>query len=386
MEEYDDIKRLLAPRREIKASAGLRRRVDVGVGNHPMIFRPSFFRALWWGGSLSAVAAVLLLLLLPPRLTANEVLSSALDSFREVADFSMTVEVRTRPNENFAHIGIGEEFVRHRLNVSRRDSVLRWSMDKGGRGACGDTTGSYTWVNSLNVGWHTHSGPERFLCFLSGFLNPEKIIEGELTACRMGGVENCKVKRRDGLLELTVTCHPQGDFSNPYMLNATIKGSENIRKYLFDPASGRLVGASVHVVDNGRQTEVLRITGISYGMVDEAAFGVPRDVRFIEADAPGVPEGLAGLTPGEVASVVLSAFKEWDERILRMAIGDIADEAYREEFEGAELISVGEPFMSGSSDLMFVPYRIKMPDKTVRSHNLALRRNSNGGWLVDGGL
>lgn len=386
MEEFDDIKRLLAPRREIKASERLRRRVEMSSGSHRVVFRPSFFRALWWGGSLAAVAAMLLVLLLPPRLTANEVLTSAFDAFNEVSDFSMTVEVRTRSNENFAYIGMGEEFVTHRINVSRRDSALCWSIDKGGRGAYGDTTGSYTWVNSFNIGWHSNSGPERFLYFLSGFLNPEKIIEGELTACRMGGGEKCKVKRRDGLIELTVNYSPQGDFTNPYMLNATIKGSENIRKYLFDPTSGRLVGASVYVIDNGRPTEVLRMADISYGVVDKTAFGVPREVMFIEADAPGVPEGLAGLTPVEAASVVLSGFREWDERILRMAIGEMADEAYREEFEGAELISVGEPFMSGRPDVMFVPYRIKMPDKTVRSHNLALRKNSNGGWIVDGGL
>ncbi|WP_287936468.1 hypothetical protein, partial [Duncaniella freteri] len=77
MEDYKDIRELLRPRRDIKASAKLREKVRVAIDKD----RKNRMLKKWvFGGiSLSAVAAVLLLMLIPSGMSAKEILSQAIE-------------------------------------------------------------------------------------------------------------------------------------------------------------------------------------------------------------------------------------------------------------------------------------------------------------------
>ena len=59
----------------------------------------------------------------------------------------------------------------------------------------------------------------------------------------------------------------------------------------------------------------------------------------------------------------------------------------KEYFGGLKVISIGEPFKSGSYHGEFVPYEIEFKSGEKKEFNLAVRNdNPNKVWIVDGGF
>lgn len=386
MDDYKDIRDLLKPRRDIKASDDLREKVRSALAME----RRKHEARRWMVGSLcimTAAAAVMLFVLLPSGLSAKSVLADAIDAFRHAETVDMTVEVRTRPVENFRYIDMNEDFVRHHVRIVDADSLLRWRIDKGERVATGSSRDIYTWMPSLRLGWHIKgSDYENILGYLATLLTPRKILEYELDNCTNGNKADYKIDKKDG--DIILTCHaaPQGNFENPYLLNTSIAESENVRRYVIDAESKRLKSATVSVVSGGRVVEVLKVSEIKYNQqTKENICVLPDGIRFIETDEQ--PDGLKGLSAEEAASTVLNAFADWDEGILsRMMPREWAYAAYRESLRGSKLISIGRSFTSGSGNSVFVPYTLELRDGTRYRHNIALQRTDTGGWVVVGGL
>lgn len=386
MDDYKDIRDLLKPRRDIKASDNLREKVRSALAQE----RRKHEARRWMVGSLcimTAAAAVMLFVLLPSGLSAKSVLADAIDAFRHAETVDMTVEVRTRPVENFRYIDMNEDFVRHHVRIADADSLLRWRIDKGERVATGTGRDIYTWMPSLRLGWHINgSDYENILGYLATLLTPRKILEYESDNCTNGNREDYKIDKKDG--DIILTCHaaPQGNFENPYLLNTSIAESENVRRYVIDAESKRLKSATVSVVSGGREVEVLKVSEIKYNQqTKENICVLPDGIRFIETDEQ--PDGLKGLSAEEAASTVLNAFADWDEGILnQMLPREWADAAYRESLRGSKLISIGRSFTSGSGNSVFVPYTLELRDGTRYRHNIALQRTDTGGWVVVGGL
>ncbi|MDE6770639.1 MAG: hypothetical protein K2J78_13025, partial [Muribaculaceae bacterium] len=95
MDDYREIKELLKPRRDIKASDELRLKV-----RHTLLRetkKQAVRKWLFRGISLSAVAAVLLIVLLPSGISAKEALADAIKAFSKAENIEMTVDIRTRP-------------------------------------------------------------------------------------------------------------------------------------------------------------------------------------------------------------------------------------------------------------------------------------------------
>lgn len=336
---------------------------------------------------MTAVAIAFLLLLPVTGISAKELLCAAIKAIREVENIQMTAEIRTRATENFSYIDVGDDFVSHRISRSHVDSIVRWRVDKGGRVAMGDDSDIYMWVVPLKIGWH--SGPadrDKMLGYLSTLINPEHILETELQSCLNDSKARYTVEKSGKEIHLTVYAEPQGNFRNPYRLNTTIEESRNIRRYAIDAATMRLKSASVSIVKEGKEIEVLKITDILYAASGYSVGTLPKDVHFVEVTSGEVP-GLTGASAMEAASVILSAFKDWNSRILdRVIAPSISKAAYRQRFMAAELVSVGQPFHSGKAASTYVPYTLRLRDGSLIHHNLALRKNDGGGWVVDGGL
>ena len=56
------------------------------------------------------------------------------------------------------------------------------------------------------------------------------------------------------------------------------------------------------------------------------------------------------------------------------------------DYGGLQLISLGEPFQSGLYAGYFVPYQVRMPGGSIKTHKLAVRNdNPAHRWMVDGG-
>lgn len=383
MEDYKDIRELLRPRRDIKASAKLREKVRLAIDKD----RKNRMLKKWvFGGiSLSAVAAVLLLMLIPSRMSAKEILSQAIEAMRNYDSIEMVVDVRTRPVENFRYIGLDDEFVTHHIDIVASDSLLNWRIDKGERVALSNGKDIYTWIPSVKLGFHiTDTENENVLGYMANLLTPRMILEAELHNCISNSDAEYTVSKSESDIVLTVHTVPQGNFENPYLLNSSILESENVRRYVIDVNTKELKSATVSVLSGGREIVVLKVMSISYNN-NSNAFPLPEDIKFVETE--NQPVGLKGLSAVEATSAILNAFSEWNVAILdKVMIHEVSDAAYREQFSGSRLISVGNPFTSGAGNSTFVPYTLKLRDGTMQRHNIALQKTDSGGWIVVGGL
>lgn len=385
MDDYRDIKELLTPEREIKASAQLRTKVRQALeADRRKRLR---HRWLWSSGiGIGIAAAIQILILTPSGLSAQEVLTAAVGSLQNTGNIEMTVEIRTRPMENFRYISLREDFVNHRITVTHKDSLFLWKIDKGERVALGIGKDIHTWITHLNLGWHiSNSDSKDVVGYLSALLSPEQILYTELEQCSANAQAEYSVKKNGNDILLTVHAMPQGDFENPYTLDTSIAESENIRRYVIDADTRLLRSASVSVISGNHETVVLNVTSIDYNIPSDSVYRLPQDIYFIETDDP--LNGLSGLTAEEAASAVLNAFVDWNSDILDKAIHPtVSNTVYHDRFYGAVLISIGQAFRSGNNNNIFVPYRLRLSDGTIQSHNLALQESNTGGWIVTGGL
>lgn len=383
MEDYKEIRELLKPRRDIKASDELRRKVRTALDKK----RTNRMLKNWvFGGiSLSAVAAVLLLVLIPSGMSAKEILSQAIEAMRNYDSIEMVVDVRTRPVENFRYIGLDDEFVTHHIDIVASDSLLNWRIDKGERVALSNGKDIYTWIPSVKLGFHiTDTENENVLGYMANLLTPSMILESELQNCISNSNAEYKVSKSGSEIILTVHAEAQGNFDNPYLLNCSISESENVRRYVIDANSKELKSATVSVLSGGREIVVLKVVSISHNNKNYA-FLLPEDIKFVETE--NLPVGLKGLSAVEAASAILNAFSEWNVDILdKVMMHEVSEAAYREQFSDSRLISVGNPFTSGAGNSTFVPYTLKLRDGSVQRHNIALQQTDSGGWVVVGGL
>ncbi len=384
MDDYKEIKELLKPRRDIKASDELRLKVIRAVEQKN---KKRMVRNWVFGGiSLSAVAAVLLLVLVPSGMSAKEILAEAINALGGTDDIEMTVEVRTRPVENFRYIDVNEDFVTHHIYIADSDSLLRWRIDKGERVATGNGTDIYTWMPALKLGLHLpESEEEKVLGYMATLLTPRKILETELDNYIDGKGGKYTVNKNGDDIILTVHAMPQGNFDNPYLLNSSIAESENIRRYVIDAESKRLKSATVSVIAGSREIPVLKITSINYGLHRNDICRLADGIRYVETEHG--PVGLKGLSAEEAATTILNAFTDWNEAILdKVMMREVSDVTYKEKFSGSRLISIGHSFTSGTGNSIFVPYTLELKDGTVQRHNIALQKTDSGGWIVVGGL
>lgn len=384
MEDYGKIKDLMTPRRDIKASDGLRMKVKHALESE----RNRRIRLNWLIGSisLSGAAALLVLLLIPSGLSAREILAETITALRNASNIDMVVNIRTRSIENFRYIDIHEDFVSHHISLAGVDSLRQWRVDKGDRIAVGGVNGIYTWIPSVAIGMHIKdASDENILGYLSNLLRPYKILETELANCMNGNDADYKAIRKGDEIYLTVHARPQGNFDNPYLLNTSIAESENIRRYVIDAKTKKLIRASVSIITDSHETEVLTISSVNYSSGNHDIYRLPASFRFIETE--NQPSGLTGLSAEEAAATVLNAFSDWNRAIIdRVLMPELADKIYRETLQYSKLISVGKAFKSGSGNSIFVPYTLRLKDNTIQRHNIALQTNESGGWIVVGGI
>ncbi len=313
---YGELYEMLTPRREIKASADLRRRIADTVDRREAAGR----RSVWFKALIpaAAAAAVVVLLLIPTGMSAKELLTSALDAIRNERSVSVELDVRTAPADNFSYIDDGLPFVAHTLQAVHGDSTMIWHADKGWRQACGNGKECWVWLKG-GIGWRLDDYDAQVLNYLSIFLTPQKIIEAELEAALLSDGSDYDITHGNGEINLIVRSSAQGDYANPYMLNRSVAGSNNVRRYTFDSKSRTLKRASVSIIrPDGSECEVIRLRSISFAPLDPTRLcNVPYDIPLIDetSSRPQI-HGFAGATPTEVAKAVLGAFQSWNTDII----------------------------------------------------------------------
>jgi hypothetical protein len=146
------------------------------------------------------------------------------------------------------------------------------------------------------------------------------------------------------------------------------------------------------VLADGERVLFSEVVSIDYlAGIDDAVFDLtlPDDVRW-----GGVAQGpveLLDLGPREVAEQFFEAALEGDRERLELFCGSPAtlDRLLEEDNRPTEILYVGAPFRAGNYPGVFVPYKVRFGTgwRSVRSHNLALRNDSDPHrWVVDGGI
>lgn len=300
----------------------------------------------------------------------------------------MKVDIRTDSREIFEHINPNAEFETHDIMLQRHDSTTYWYVGKGERAAEKNNDGLYVWITPLNIGWHYIKEDRNVLGYLNLLINPENVLESELEYTLSAPEAICDITEREGEIILTIHSMPKGSYANPYALNTSIEESENIRRYILDAQNHHLKSSTVSMVVDGKEIEVLKVTDIDYDPENRNLPSPPADITFIKDSETTSPSGIPGLDARETASVFLNALYEWDTDILYRFLNPIqAEKSYRQTYEGARLLTLGEPFRSGSNPhLIFVPYTLLLRGGHIKKMNLVLTGCFEDAWRFDGGL
>ena len=386
--EIEMIKRELTPKCETHISADFSKRV---LAQASMRQRPRRNIRLWHWLSASGIAACVALTLIfnPGKLSASTLLQDAISYLSDIRSMVMEVEIRTSPTENFKLITPDSAFVNHQISVVYGDKMA-WSVNKQGRMATGEGEIAYTWIPDYHIGWKTDKGKEKCLYFISTLLEPNHILQQELELSQKQDGDEYLVKTVGDEIFLTVHAYRHYNYTNGYLLNTSLEDAEHIRHYVFDKATKQLKQLSVSIISDGKETEVLRTKRIDYSValgMDEVV-DIPKDIDFIDDDSPSTKRKYiySDLSAKEVAEKMLNAFEHWDEEVLDELMPASVAEFYRSLFEGSKLLSIGNPFTSGSLPYEYVPYVLQLRDSITVQHNLSLSKDGQGEWIFCGGL
>jgi hypothetical protein len=334
-----------------------------------------------------------------PTASAAEVLAQAAEAVSDIFSVHIKARMRTLPQDNFASIGLDYDFVPIEM-WKRVDEVglLQWRIEKPERvGVMEDGQESTLLVRQT---YAVRGRCPDFYCFglhwCGQLMNVNGLLQSELDrAQRRKDAELCMWHHTtDGreLLVLEVDVLAQGDFTNDYLKNKFISKSDHKRVYYFDPESKLLERFEIHVHTEANDVVVFETTDIEYNVDfgdDLFTLALPDDVVWWQTPEI-LPDNVRyeQLTPKQAAQAFFAACadEDWDE-FLKFWSASRVDQRIKDHLGGLEIISLGEPFQSGSSRSWFVPYEIRLKSGRVRKHNLAVRNdNPAKRYIVDGGI
>lgn len=177
-----------------------------------------------------------------------------------------------------------------------------------------------------------------------------------------------------------------------YLRNKFVSDSDFRRVYCFDANTHLLKSFEIYVITDDGEVKIFETTSIEYNpLIDDSVFTLelPNDVVW-DKEPEILPdnEKYESMAPREAAIAFFTACAQqnWDE-YLKFNSQSHVPQSTKDYLGGIEVISIGEPFQSGSYSGWFVPYEIKLKDGYVKKHNLALRNdNPANRWQVDGGI
>lgn len=374
-------------------------------------------RRTWWPfGMVRAACAVLLLMVAvggynwyagrtgKPQVTAFTVLAQAAEVMKGIKSVHIRINMKARAHDNFSHIDLNQPMIP--IDIWKEyGETPRWRIEKGGRVITNDgkstlmlifpdsdrTMTPYATMAKKGIG---------FSGWLYPLLDVEQLFNHEIEQSKQDGstVLLETEQGNDGRKKLVVTIKApaQGDFTqSDYLRNKSIIEADNTRIYRFDQQTGRLEEMLVSILVDGKDELVFEVAGVEYDApMDLAMFSVTPPVgAMIEDVAQSMNAGIATTSPKEVSRQFFLALSRSDMKALDQInpmfgqmLTKTPDEA--QVFNRLKIISLGEPFKSGTYPGWFVPYEIQLKDGETRKHNLAVRddMNPNHLWQVDGGF
>ena len=342
---------------------------------------------------LLATAALLAAILTVPFVfTANNEAKAAirlLDELINKSDDLKTMEIKflmqTTPDENFDALREDGSMLEHIFTISF-ENPRKWRLEKSGRTSLFDAVNSYSWLKRLGIGMMA-PGIVGFFSDVEKFLDPKNLLRHEQQLAKNDGSEIAMQETGTQII-LTIKSKAKGDFTNDYLKNSSIMESDNKRIYTFDKGTKLLQAMQVQILYKNEYHTVFETTSILYNIpVDmEKLTERPVNIEWITLNAPSNNPVLTGVSSKEAARLVFTALANKNIEPVKEAFG-YWDKMIIKKFYGLELLELGEAFKSGRYPGEFVPYKIKLPDGKIKTHNIALRNdNKNKVWMVDGGL
>jgi outer membrane lipoprotein-sorting protein len=348
----------------------------------------------WRRWAVAACATALLIFLLPSlaphfggRRSASAVLAQSIEAMSNVQTIHMTGRMRTIPGDNFELIGAEYDFVP--LELWREYNPSRWRVEKPGRVVVMDGTSSTLYISQLNQ-YMKASTQAGFVEWLRPLLNPESILQNELDSTKMKP-SDATVTESNGNVTLTVRRKAEGSFANTWTKNKSIDESDHTCIYKFDSATKRLQALQVVIHTGSQDVPVLELNDIRYNETPPDklfALQIPEGATQIIAPEQMSSAVDAILGPKDAAEYFFNALaqKDWNA-VLGVYPTSTVPDLVKSYYGGLSILSIGVPFKSGIYAGYFVPYRIRLYDGTVISHNLAVRNdNPQKRWVVDGGF
>ncbi len=393
--EDDEVVQRIRPATRVAASNSFRERVMKAIVEEEARerSRSSWPLKRWPRWALAGCAAALLLLLIPllpfgkNSVPGAALLAQSIEAMSDVKTVHLQGRIRTLPGDNFELIGMDYDFVP--IEIWREFSnPPRWRIEKTGRVVVMNGQESLLYISQSNTAAKGAPGAG-FAEWLRPMLDPQSILENELTAARQGKAQ-ASVSESNGVITLTMRRSAQGDFVNDWARNKSIPESDHTCVYRFDSASKRLEGVEVTVSSQGRDVAVAEFSSFRYNETFPEslyALQLPPDVDW--ATGPNdTPAKVVFTTPREVAAFFFDALakEDWDA-LLQVYPRNRVQEGVRRIYGGVKLLSLGEPFQSGLYRGYFVPYRIQLRSGQIKEHNVAVRNDNRAHrWHVDGGF
>lgn len=351
----------------------------------------------WRRWTVVACATALLVFLLPMlplhlgggRSTpAFSVLAQSIEAMSDVQTIHMTGRMRTLTGDNFELIGTDYGFVP--LQIWRQYNPSRWRVEKPGRTVVMDGQSAILYIGKLNA--YMKAPPQAgFVEWLRPLLNPESILQSELDSAKQTPSE-ATVSEADGTITLTVQRKAKGSFTNSWARNKSIDDSDHTCIYKFDSATKRLQSLQVAIHVGTQDVTVLELNDIRYNeeLPDSLfALQLPAGAEQIPTidEMPPAAAPIAG--PKEAAQYFFNALASEDMNAVRdvFPANPFIMELAKKQFGGLSVLSIGEPFQSGTYPGYYVPYQVRLRDGSEKSYNLAVRNdNPQKRWTVDGGI
>jgi len=331
-----------------------------------------------------------------PTASAAQILAEAVEAVTNLRSVYIKAQMRTIEHDNFALIGLDYDFV----------PIEMWKeFDGTGQGRCRFEKPRRTVVTkgkfelSLLLIKPNHAAKGRgdigSVRWLKTLLDVDKVLDSEIKLAQQRDSELLLTHEKDtngaDKLVVIVDAFALGDFTNDWLRNRSISGSDNRRIYRFDAETKLLEDLQVYVYpEDGEEVLVFETTDIQYNIdIDPALFTIelPDDVIWFEQPKE-LSQKYQQMTPKEVARAFFQACadKDWDE-VLKFWSASAVSQEIKDYLGGLEIISIGEPFKSGLYPGWFVPYEIKFRDGYTKKMNLSVRNdNPANRYVVDGGF
>lgn len=324
---------------------------------------------------------------------ATQAFSKASLAMSEAENFTATIMVRTRPQDNFNFIDIDAPFVEHTLAVTHSGNRCLWNISKGNHHVVCDGLAQYQWQDDAAKAYISPNN-ENIIGIFNILINISQLMDSEMAMAKQSG-NHYTIAHSDSTLTLTIKSAKK-ETPNPILKqNNYLAQFDNEREYVFDIATNRLRQMRYCVVTDGKKQIILESSFINYDSNATAAqtTNVPTTQHEwidLRSDIEVQPDRLAMLqneTPTEAATRILTSIFDQTPSTASEALLFYDTNQLASTWKGYSLIGAKETILSEGYAGVYVVMEVLTPDNRRNTIVMALRNdNPLKIWRVDGGL